>query len=193
MTSTESPYSYNTKIGSEGYDGGLLTIRANTIDELYDQATRVLAHGDLVNALNKLRLNALAGVSAGAPVSAQTAPWDQPQQPVVLHQPTHDQAVANVAAQIPVVSAQTFAAPNVTPSQAPGVMRTVPGKFEGQSWTYDVPGAPAGQFGPMIQLQGNRKDGKPYTCWAEAPEGPEWPGKPPIPFADLRALRKYSN
>lgn len=194
--STESNYSFTTK-----YNGDLLTVRGDTIDEFYSNAIQLASHGDVFHVLGKVQSGTVPQPFQSAPAQVYApadapAPWDQPTQ----------QAIQNVQAQIPaaqVVQQQPAFAPNVTSSPGQGYpsgvntlapatgMRQVAGKF-GQVWTYDVPGAPQGQYGPMVQLQGARKDGSPYTCWAEQPEGPEWKGGKPD-YAALKQLRKYNN
>lgn len=193
--STESNFSFTTKL-----NGDLLTVRGDSVEEFYSNAVLLASHGDIFHVLGKLQAGEVAQPPFQAPVQsvAQTAPWDQPIQ----------QAIQNVQAQIPaqVVQQQVAGGVNVASSPAPaqpqyaagpatpsqgGQTRTVTGKFN-QQWTYDIPGAPQGQYGPMVQLVGSKKAGGTYTCWAEQAEGPEWKGGR-VDYASLKNLRQYIN
>lgn len=147
MTSTESHFSFTTKV-----NGDLLTVRGESVEEFTFNAE---ALADSLEAIAALQA---AAQGIGRPQPAQAQPVQQA--PV-----TPEQAVQNVQAAIP--QAQVV-------QQAPTQIEVIQDKW-GNTWTYNLPDAPdlPDGRGKYAQKQGVSKAGKPYKAFFDPAKGPK--------------------
>ena len=173
--SSEANYSFTTKV-----NGDLLTIRGDNAVEFGQHLDAFLmsdALGGKVLAVQAdLREQAIA-TDGGAQLAAAEQAITQgfqatPAPPTATYgQPVDPSLVATAAPAAPVA--------------APGTFEQVPGKYPGQLFTYNAPGAPDSINGRMVMKEWTAKSGKQMKAWVDPLDGPK-PARAVGPKADLQ-------
>lgn len=154
--SAEANYSFTVK-----FNGDLLTIRGDNANEFSQHLDALLLSDGLIKKASEVQqeVRAWATLNDGA---AQLAAAEQ----------------ALSAAATPVATIPAAA------SAPAGAVETLPGKFPGQQYTYNLPNAPEVLNGRMVLKEWTTKAGKRVKAWVDPLDGPK-PAKAVGPKAEL--------
>jgi hypothetical protein len=156
--SAEANYSFTVK-----FNGDLLTIRGDSAAEFGQHLDALLLSDGLIKKASEVQqeVRAWATLNDGA---AQLA--------------AAEAALAGTATPVATIPAAAAA--------TPGNVETLPGKFPGQQYTYNLPNAPEclNGDGRMVLKEWTTKAGKRVKAWVDPLDGPK-PAKGVGPKADL--------
>jgi hypothetical protein len=163
--SSEANFSFTIKL-----NGDLLTVRGDTATDFKNNLDAFLFNNDLFDRATQMQAVAVTYRDGAGQLAAA------------------EQALSNTFQTTPAPATATAATPApavAAPAPSQGTFEQVPGRYPGQLFTYNAPGAPSSINGTMVMKEWTAKSGKQMKAWVDPLDGPK-PARAVGPKAELQ-------